>query len=211
MPNIILFGPQASGKGTQARLLAQRYHLVHVATGDIFRNEIEKKTEFGTYIEEILNKGNLVPDEKTIEIMNEKINGLLTRGKGMVLDGYPRDIIQARAIEKVPIDFVFFIDISDEEAVIRIRGRLVCACGASYNLATTPPKHDMRCDLCGQKLRRRDDESEEAVRQRLALYHKRTEPLKNYYTKKKILHRIDGEQPVEKVFSDICAIIDKNI
>lgn len=201
--HIIIFGPQGSGKGTQADVLAREHNLEHISTGNIFREAIAQKTELGQQVESLINKGQLVPDDLVNDLVAEKLINLEQADKGYVLDGYPRTLSQAAFLSAYTIDAALLVDISDEEALARIQSRITCVCGATYNTITNPPQQEGVCDNCGKALKRRDDESEAAVKQRLALYHEQTGPLVAYYENKGLLHRINGEQPISAVAKDI--------
>ncbi|MGB0757778.1 MAG: adenylate kinase family protein [Patescibacteria group bacterium] len=187
--HLIIFGSQGSGKGTQANELAKKYALEHVSTGAIFRSEMAKDTDLGKQLAELLNAGNLVPDEITNKIAKNKLTELEGFDKGYVLDGFPRTIGQAESIEATRIDHVFFLDISDEVAVERLRLR--------YKEA---PEHE----------RRADDENEESIKRRLELYHKQTKPLIDYYTEKGLLRMIDGEQTIPEVTESLIDVIENS-
>ncbi len=196
---LIMLGPQGSGKGTQAKLLSEKFAIPHISTGDIFRENIKNKTELGKKALEYINKGKLVPDELVNEIVSSKIAHL----QGFILDGYPRKLSQAEFLESFSnIDYAIEISISDEAAIKRISGRRVCeSCGATYSIYDEG--YTGKCLKCGSELKIRDDDKEEAVKKRLEIYHTETKPLLGFYSSKGILIKIDGEQPIEKVFEDI--------
>ncbi|MFA5258769.1 MAG: adenylate kinase [Candidatus Pacearchaeota archaeon] len=200
MVNIIFIGPQGSGKGTQAKIISEKLDLVHISTGDLFRGltKGELKEEVDSYI----NKGNLVPDEVTIKILNERISREDCK-KGFILDGFPRNVVQANLLEKITqINQVIEINISDEIAIKRISSRLSCKkCGTIYNLETNPPKEPNICDKCQEELYRRADDNPEAIKKRLETYHNETKPvLKKYQS---ILTTIDGNQEIDKIAEQI--------
>ena len=206
---ICLFGPQGSGKGTQAKILTQNLHVPHISTGDLFRLAIESRTELGRQVEQIITSGQLVSDEITFNLLKERISNL-DCAEGFILDGYPRTIKQAELLDQnVKISQVIFIEISDEEAVKRLTNRRQCPqCSAIFNLYTLPkPKADELCDHCQVKLAQRVDDTENAVRERLRHYHAETEPLIKYYKNK--VARINGEQTIEKVAEDISQSIGR--
>lgn len=209
MLSIVIFGPPGSGKGTQADLLSRAYDLEHISTGNLLRQEVEKATSLGKKVEKILAVGDLVSDEIVNELILNKIKILHKSGKGFILDGYPRNISQAKTLAVVKLDFAFLIQVSDEEVIDRIANRIVCSCGMTYNLKTNPPKKDNFCDKCGRKLIRRDDESIDVIKNRLRIYHKQIDPLLDFYQQQGILHKIDGEQTIENVFNSINKIIKK--
>jgi adenylate kinase len=200
---IIFLGAQASGKGTQAILLAKKLNVPHISTGDIFRNKVEEGDVLGKKLESYMDKGKLVPNRITNKVIKDRLQKKDIK-KGFILDGYPRTLIQARFLDKiVKFDKVVKIEISDREAVERIKNRRSCECGKTYNLKYNPPKKPEICDLCGDSLFTRDDDKPKAVRKRLSIYHKKIEPLIKYYTKKEILILVNGEQRIEKIHKDI--------
>jgi len=211
MLNIIIFGPPGSGKGTQADLLAEEYDLEHISTGVLLRQEVAAGSDLGKQVEHLLAAGDLAPDEVVNELVLSRLKLLIDKNRGFVLDGYPRTISQAKTLAVVKMNFAFLIAISDEEAIARISGRLACACGMTYNIKTNPPKVDNICDNCGQSLRRRDDEDSSVVKNRLQIFHEQIDPLLDYYKQQGILHKIDGEQSIADVFSDINKIIRKSL
>lgn len=201
---IVLFGPQGAGKGTQAELLSKKYNIPFFSVGDTFRREIKDQTEIGKLAETYLRQGKLVPDE----IVNKMVIGELMSEKyknGFILDGYPRNMAQLEVLEKsTRISHAIEIMVSDEEVIKRLSGRRVCYdCGTIYHIQNKPPKVEGVCDVCGGKLYIREDDKPEAISKRLEIYHQETEPLLEYYFRKKILFRINGEQSIEKVFEDI--------
>jgi adenylate kinase len=205
---IVLFGPQGSGKGTQAEMLAKKYNLPVLATGDIFRREIKNQTELGELAASLINQGKLVPDEITNKIIIDE----LTKEKyknGFILDGYPRNMRQLEDLEKsVGVTYAIELMVSDSEAVKRLGGRRICSkCGAIYHLQNKPAKKIDICDVCGGKLIVRDDDKPEAIKKRLKICHQETEPILNYYFERKKLIRVNGEQPIEKVFEDILSAL----
>lgn len=201
--NIILLGVQASGKGTQALLLAKKLKIAHISTGDIFRAGVKKGDDIGKMLKKYLDKGSLVPDKITNQAIKQRLKEKDIK-KGFILDGYPRTLAQAKFLDAiVKIDKVFEINISDKEAVHRIKNRRSCVCGKTYNLLYNPPKKEGICDLCGRKLFIRDDDKTKAVKERLALYHKKTEPLLKYYNNKKMLEVVPGERPIDVIGKDI--------
>ena len=203
---LVFLGPPGAGKGTQAISVCRKYELVHIAMGDILRDEASSKTKMGIAVKLLIDKGHLVPDDLTLEIVEKKIKGL--SGKDFVLDGFPRDLVQARMFEDVcSVDAVFEIYCPDEVIVDRLSKRRVCKCGETYNLLFNPPLKKEVCDVCGEKLYKRDDDNPSAIKRRLNIYHKMTEPLIGYYKDKYV--RIDGNQGIEKVFGLIVEEISK--
>ncbi|RMF06368.1 adenylate kinase [Candidatus Woesearchaeota archaeon] len=206
---LILVGPPGSGKGTQADMISRHYKIPHISTGDILRENIKNETALGKLAKEYVESGRLVPDELIIRLMRKRLKAPDCRN-GFLLDGFPRTVDQAKELEKLEkIDMVFSLEVSDDEVVRRISRRLICRkCGASYHLDFKPPKKEGICDKCGGELYQRDDDKEEVVKKRLEVYREQTEPLLRFYDEKHILHRINGEQPIEKVFKDIQEIIE---
>lgn len=201
---LVLFGPQGSGKGTQAEMLAKKYDLPVLSTGDIFRSEIKKQTELGKLAESLINGGRLVPDE----ITNKIVLGELAKEKyknGFILDGYPRNTDQLTSLEKnVGLDLAIELAVNDEEVVRRLASRRVCSkCGAIYNISNKPPRKEGVCDLCGGKIEVREDDKPEAIKKRLTIYHEETEPIIEYYSGKDKLKRVDGAESIQKVFEEI--------
>lgn len=198
---IILIGRPASGKGTQAELLAEEFFLPLISSGNLFRRYRRKKTELGRKIKNIIDKGNFVPDEVTNRVIFREIK---KQKRGFILDGYPRTLGQARRLERaVDLDIVFEIFISEKEVLKRLLGRRVCQCGATYHLIYNPPKKKNICDLCGGALYQREDDTKEIIKKRLENYRKLTKPLIKFYQKKKKLIKINGEQSIKDVFNDI--------
>jgi adenylate kinase len=207
--NFIILGPQGCGKGTQAAKIAEHYKIEHISTGDIFRDNIKNQTVLGKQIEELMGKGNLVPDKITNQIVKEKLE---KTKNGFILDGYPRNIEQAKFLDKTTkIDIIIDLELKDEDAITRISSRRLCSkCGAGYNLISIKPKVKGVCDKCGGKLIQRDDDLPEAIKKRLLLYHEQTTPLKDYYRNEELLVEIDGAPGIEDVFKDIISEIEQN-
>jgi len=201
---ILIFGAQGSGKGTQAEMLTEKFGFVYISTGNIFRREIEKKTELGMRAESYIRKGKLVPDEITDAIVALRLSKNDVRKQGCVLDGYPRNKSQMTELEKiVGVTDVVIIEISDRESVFRIGGRLICNCGRTYHTVFRPPKIKNICDYCGKKLSIREDDMPKSIKKRLEIYHKETEPLFEFYEKMGVVRRINGEQSIPDVFKDM--------
>ncbi len=190
---IILIGPPGAGKGTYARYFSKKYCIPHISTGDIFREEVAKGTELGKKIKEILDRGELVPDEIVIEIVKKRLQQPDTRN-GFILDGFPRTIVQAKALDEITnIDAAIHIYITMEEAVRRLSNRYICPkCGRVYNLLFNPPKNDLRCDDDGTPLIRRSDDEPEVIRKRYKIYYETFQPIIEYYKRKGILIEIDN-------------------
>ncbi len=192
---IILIGPPGAGKGTYAKYFSKKYCIPHISTGDIFRAEIANETELGKKIKEYVEKGMLVPDEIVIEVVKKRLSHPDTQ-KGFILDGFPRTIKQAEALDQfAKIDAAIHIYIDMEEAVRRLSNRYVCPkCGRSYNLLFNPPKNDLTCDDCGTKLIRRKDDEPEIIRKRYKIYYETFQPILEYYKAKNLLVEIDNTQ-----------------
>lgn len=204
--NICLFGPQGSGKGTQAQLVSDWLGIPHVSPGNIFRKAVSEHSDLGKQVESIINAGKLVPNDVTNALMRERLlqeDALM----GFILDGYPRNEDQAVALDSMAsLTHVIVIDISDEETIQRISNRRVCtSCGATYHLESKPSMQQNTCDVCGKELMQRDDDKPEAIRQRLAIYHSATKPLFARYEERGILHRVDGAGSIESVFAAVQA------
>jgi adenylate kinase len=207
--NIIIFGPQGSGKGTQAELIARRHGLPYVSTGDIFRYHIKNKTDLGLKVAEHITKGMLVPDDLSNEIVRDRLQSPDCI-KGFVLDGYPRNRVQLDFLTSLyKINFAVVIELTDVEAIKRLSGRLACKCGLSYHLEYNPPAQPGICNSCGGELFRRDDDQPEAIKQRLAIYHAETEPLFEAFQREGALYRVDGSKPIEDVYRSIDSIISR--
>ena len=206
--NILIFGPQGSGKGTQAELIARRHYLPYISTGDIFRYHIESKTELGARVQNYISRGELVPDELSNEIVKNRIMQP-DCAVGFVLDGYPRNKVQQDFLDSIAdIHFAFVIELSDETAIERLSGRLACSCGLSYHAQFNPPDKPGICNKCGSALFRRDDDQPEAIKKRLEIYHQQTEPLYQKYEAHGILHRVDGSLAIDQVYQAIDAILN---
>ena len=202
-----------SRKGTQAKQIADKYHIPHISTGDIFRANIKNGTELGNKAKQYMDQGLLVPDELTCDLVMDRIKQDDCEN-GFVLDGFPRTIPQAEALtaalEKIneKMDYAIDVDVPDENIVNRMSGRRACLnCGATYHIVSIPTKVEGICDRCGQPVVLRDDDKPETVQKRLTVYHEQTQPLIDYYKKQSILKTVDGTQPMEKVFADIVAIL----
>jgi len=211
---LILFGPPGAGKGTQASRISSKYGILHISTGDILRAAVKEGTGLGRLAKSYMDKGDLVPDEVVIGIIKERIRKPDSR-EGFMLDGFPRTIPQAEALDRMlteeglKIGAVISIEVDDEEIVRRISGRRVCEkCGAMYHITYDPPKNAGYCDKCSGKLFQRDDDSEEVIRRRLQVYRSQTEPLKEYYRKAGILKGIQGMGTVDEVFGGIQKILN---
>jgi len=202
--NLVLMGPQGSGKGTQADLLSARFRIPIIATGQLIRNEIKNGTELGKKVEDDHRKGLLISDEVINSIVENGLKSLDCR-RGFILDGYPRTVEQAQSLEKiVNLLAVFEIHISNKESIRRLADRRVCnTCGTNYNLDTNRPATEGICDKCGGQLAHRADDQPEAIKKRLELYHKETEIILDFYDSRGLLMKVYGEQPIQKVFNNI--------
>jgi len=207
---LILIGPPGVGKGTQSALLVQRKGLVTLSSGEIFRREIDAQTDLGRLANRFISQGQLVPNEVTIEMMAKRIGQLDVMKAGFVLDGFPRTIPQAQALDELlddmgkPLDKVVSISADDEIIVARLSGRIGCTkCGEIYHARNKPPKREGLCDKCDGPLFVRQDDRPEAIRQRLSIFHEQTSPVIEYYEKKGLLQRVDGRQDPETVFKVI--------
>ena len=207
---LILLGAPGAGKGTQSANISAKYNIPAIATGDILRAAIKEGTELGKSAKSYIDAGKLVPDEVVIGIINEKLASESCRN-GFILDGFPRSIPQAEALDAmgVKMDVVLNIEVPDEKIIERMSGRRVCSCGASYHVAYLPPKKDGVCDRCGAELYVRADDAEATVRNRLETYHAQTEPLKEYYAVKGILVTVNGRDEVADTTADVLAALDK--
>ena len=202
---LILLGAPGAGKGTQAELICQRLHIPAISTGNILREALKSGTELGQKAKTFMDAGNLVPDDVVIDMLKERIAQPDCKD-GFILDGFPRTIPQAEALDAmgVVIDRVIDIEVPDEKIVTRMSGRRVCEkCGASYHLVYNPPKVEGVCDKCAGALVQRKDDNAETVRDRLTVYHNQTEPLKSYYAAQGTLFEVNGDRDVEVISADI--------
>jgi len=212
--DIILIGPPGSGKGTQAKMIVDRYNVKHVSTGDILRENVRNGTPLGVEAKKFMDAGKLVPDALLIDIIKDRLAKDDVKG-GWMLDGYPRTIPQAEALDKIlpalgqKIDVVLNIDVPDEELVKRVTGRRMCKCGATYHVSFNKPKVEGKCDACGGDLYQRADDTEETVKQRLNAYHAQTQPLIDYYTKRGIVATVLGVGDIKAIFDKVAAALDK--
>lgn len=209
-----MLGAPGAGKGTQAKKIAEKYSIPHISTGDIFRANIKEGTELGKKAKEYMDKGALVPDELVCDLVVDRISQEDAEN-GYVLDGFPRTIPQAEALDAAldkineKVDYAIDVDVPDDNIVNRMSGRRACvACGGTYHIVFNPTKAEGVCDSCGGQLILRDDDRPETVKNRLKVYHEQTQPLIEYYTKKNILKSVDGTQDMSKVFDSIVAILE---
>ena len=206
---IIMLGAPGAGKGTQAKKIAAKYNIPHISTGDIFRMNIKMGTELGTKAQTYMTQGLLVPDELVVDLVVDRLNQEDCKN-GYVLDGFPRTIPQAKALlaAKHKVDYVLNFDVPDENIVRRMSGRRACiSCGATYHIEYAPPKVEDTCDVCGNNLVLRYDDTPETVQKRLGIYHEQTKPLTDYYTEIGILQTIDGTVDIEEVFQNVVNIL----
>mgnify|MGYP000803732277 FL=1 len=210
---LLIMGRPGAGKGTQAVNIKEYYHIPHISTGDMFRAALKNQTKLGLLAKSYMDQGALVPDEVTIGIVEERLLEPDCKN-GFLLDGFPRTIAQAEALDKfltsngVKLDAVLDVDVPSEILVKRMVGRRVCkGCGATYHVEFNPPKAEGICDNCGTALIQRADDTEATAVNRLSVYDKQTAPLLEYYEKKNILKTVNGNQPLDKVFEDIKAVL----
>ena len=210
---IIMLGAPGAGKGTQAKKIASKYSIPHISTGDIFRANIKNGTELGNKAKTYMDQGLLVPDELVVDLVVDRVNQNDCEN-GYVLDGFPRTIPQAEALDKAltemgqSIDYAINVEVPDENIVKRMSGRRAClACGATYHIEHIPPKQEGICDTCGQSLVLRDDDKPETVLNRLKVYHKQTQPLIDFYTQKGVMKAVDGTVDMHEVFDSIVEIL----
>lgn len=210
---IIMLGAPGAGKGTQAKKIAEKYSVPHISTGDIFRANIKNGTELGKKAKTYMDQGLLVPDELVVELVADRITKE-DCANGFVLDGFPRTIPQAEALDEAltkmgtSMDYAIDVDVPDENIINRMSGRRACLeCGATYHIVTIPTKVEGICDHCGSKVVLRDDDKPETVKKRLEVYHAQTQPLIDYYKKQDILRSVDGTQAMDDVFDAIVSIL----
>lgn len=210
---IIMLGAPGAGKGTQAKMIAEKYSIPHISTGDIFRANIKNGTQLGMEAKKYMDQGLLVPDELTVKILLDRVANEDCKN-GYVLDGFPRTIPQAEVLDKAltelgdKIDYAIDVDVPDENIVRRMGGRRAClSCGATYHIEHIPPKTEGICDTCGQELVLRDDDKPETVQNRLSVYHEQTQPLIDFYAAKGVLKTVDGTMDMKDVFNAIVEIL----
>ena len=211
---IIMLGAPGAGKGTQAKMLADKYDIPHISTGDIFRAYIKNGTDLGSKAKEYMDKGLLVPDELTCDLVVDRIKQD-DCAKGYILDGFPRTIPQAECLDNAlnamndKIDYAVNVDVPDENIIKRMSGRRACVgCGATYHIVYNPTKEEGICDRCGKELILRDDDKPETVENRLNVYHEQTQPLIDYYNNKGVLQEVDGTKDMQEVFDAIVAVLE---
>ncbi len=211
---LILFGPPGAGKGTQAEFIVQRFGIPQISTGDILRAAVKAQTSLGLKAKSIMDAGGLVSDDVVLGIVSERLS-MPDCERGFVLDGFPRTIPQADELKSIlsnmnrSIDFVISLEVNNIELVQRLSGRRACsACGKGYHVVNAPPRLDGVCDICGSALLQRDDDREESVTNRLAVYDQQTAPLKAYYLSSGVLRSVDGTGSVSQIQERICSILE---
>lgn len=211
---IIFLGPPGAGKGTQAKMLIDRYGIPQISTGDILRAAVKEGTPMGKKAKEYMDAGKLVPDEVVIGIMQDRLKQS-DCAKGFILDGFPRTVAQAEALDNMlkelnmPIDKVLALDVPDEVLLERLTGRRTCkSCGQMYHVKFDPPKSGNNCDKCGGELFQRDDDKEETIKNRLSVYHAQTAPLLDFYGKKGMVVKIDGTKTPDEIFNSLISVLE---
>ena len=212
--NILLLGAPGAGKGTQAQLIKEKYHIPHISTGDMFREAIRNKTPVGLLADSFISKGQLVPDDVTIALVKERLSKD-DCANGYLLDGFPRTLVQAEALAQLtsdiarPIELVINVDVDENKLIDRISGRRMCkGCGASYHVTNLPPKVEGVCDVCGGELYIRKDDNVDALKVRLDAYHNQTQPLIDFYANCGLIATVNGDTSLENVFKAITSIIE---
>lgn len=213
--NILIMGGPGAGKGTMSAKIVEKYNVCHISTGDIFRSEIGNQTELGMMAKSYMDKGLLVPDEVTNQMVKSYLENLEDKKNGFLLDGYPRTIDQAKAFDALSegsdlaIDTVIVMELDFSVLSGRITGRRLCRnCGEIYHMVTKPPKQEGVCDNCGGELYQRKDDTEESLKVRLDEYSRQTEPVLDFYEKKGLVKHINADQPIEKVWQDVQAALE---
>lgn len=206
---IVLLGPPGAGKGTQAKVLAERLKLAHISTGDLLRQNVKENTGLGKEARSFMDKGALVPDELVTRMIDTRFDAADVK-EGFILDGYPRNIQQAKDLDEIlkrhgtQIDVVFYLETSVPVVIQRLGGRLVCkSCGMNFHATNMPPKKKMICDKCGSSLYQRSDDNEETIKKRLEVYHQESAPLIEYYAKEHKLHRLSADKEAGVVLNEI--------
>ena len=212
---LILLGPPGAGKGTQAKRVIEEFDIPHISTGDIFRKNIKEKTELGQKVEGLLAEGKLVPDELTIEIVWDRLDQEDCKD-GFLLDGFPRTIPQAEALDEglakrgLKLDRVLNIDVDKDSLVKRLSGRRVCPnCGASYHIDNNPPKAEGICDVCQTPVIQREDDKEQTVLDRIKVYDSQTKPLVDFYNKQDLVFTVDGTLPIDEITNKLVTELKK--
>ena len=211
---IVLLGPPGAGKGTQAKSISNRYSILHISTGDIFRKNISENTPLGVEAKRYMDNGQLVPDEVTINMVKDRLKQDDCKN-GYLLDGFPRTVHQAEALDEFlcsrgeSLSTSLLIEVPTDFILERMTGRRVCpSCGASYHVKFSPPTKDGKCSVCGSEVIQRKDDTVETVQERLDVYQKQTQPLIDFYKAKNKLSVVDGTKAINEVFEDICKILD---
>lgn len=214
---LVLLGGPGAGKGTQAKMLKEKYDLPHISTGDIFRANINKNTDLGKEAKKYIDKGLLVPDELVGDLVIDRIAEDDCKN-GYIFDGFPRTIPQAKDLDRSlesfgeKLDLVINIEVEDKNIIRRMSGRRACLkCGATYHIEHIPPKKEGICDICGSNIVLRDDDAPETVRNRLVIYHEQTQPLIDYYNGKGNLVSVDGSRPTEDIHKEIMDYIERGV
>ncbi len=208
--NIIMLGAPGAGKGTQARELSLKYNIPHISTGEILRESVKNRTSLGLKAKSYLDKGRLVPDDVIIDVVKERLS-MDDCKNGFILDGFPRTIPQAEALNSHVRDVkVINIHVDESEIIKRLSGRRVCRkCGANYHIIYSPPRNEGICNMCGGELYQRDDDTEDTIKARLQVYKNQTAPLIDYYKKKNVLFTVSGKGSIQDIFNEILKVLNK--
>jgi len=212
---LVFLGAPGAGKGTQAKRLVEKYGIPQISTGDLLRAAVAAGTALGKEAKSYMDRGELVPDSVVLGMVKERLSQDDCK-KGFILDGFPRNVAQAEALDKMlaemnmPLDIALNLDVPFDDLMKRLTGRRTCkSCGQMYNIYYSPSKVEGKCDKCGGELFQRDDDKEETIKKRLDVYRAQTEPLIDYYSKKGILKSVSGTGSIDEIFNSICAILEK--
>jgi len=212
---LVFLGAPGAGKGTQAKRLVEKYGIPQISTGDLLRAAVAAGTALGKEAKSYMDRGELVPDSVVLGMVKERLSQDDCK-KGFILDGFPRNVAQAEALDKMlaemnmPLDIALNLDVPFDDLMKRLTGRRTCkSCGQMYNVYYSPSKVEGKCDKCGGELFQRDDDKEETIKKRLDVYRAQTEPLIDYYSKKGILKNVSGTGSIDEIFNSICAILEK--